>query len=94
MVQTGEENLQRARLSKRVILEAAAALGADPDAPMQLAILDNDEIAEGNYKQNNEVPIEMLDSEKTQYNNNWRTYRERNALLMKHTGQAFSLILS
>jgi hypothetical protein len=37
MVQTGEDNL---------ILEAAAALGADPDAPMQLAILDN-EIAEG-----------------------------------------------
>jgi hypothetical protein len=32
---------------------------------MQLAILDN-EIAEGNYKQNNEVPIEMSDSEKMQ----------------------------
>ena len=92
MVQTREENLQRARLSKRVILEAAAALGADPDAPMQLVILDN-EIAEGNYKQNNEVPIEMLDSEKTQYSNDWRTYRERNALLTKHRGQAFSLIL-
>jgi hypothetical protein len=51
MVRTGEENLQRACLSKRVILEAATALGTDPDAPMQLAILDN-EIAEGNYKQN------------------------------------------
>ncbi len=60
-------------LSKRVILEAAATLGADPDAPMQLAILDN-EIAKGNYKQNNEVPIKMLDSEKTQYNNDWGTY--------------------
>jgi hypothetical protein len=73
MVQTGEENLQRACLSKGVILEAAAALGADPDAPMQLAILDN-EIAEGNYKQNNEVPTKMLDSEKMQYSNDWRTY--------------------
>jgi hypothetical protein len=59
---------------------------------MQLAILDN-EIAEGNYKQNNEVPIEMSDSEKTQYSNDWRTYQERNVLLMKHRGQAFSLIL-
>jgi hypothetical protein len=49
MVRTQEDNLQRARLLKQVILEAAAALGADPDAPMQLAILDN-EIAEGNYK--------------------------------------------
>jgi hypothetical protein len=73
MVRTGEENLQRARLSKRVILKAATALGTDPDAPMQYAILDN-EIAEGNYKQNNEVPIEMSDSEKTQYSNDWRTY--------------------
>jgi hypothetical protein len=71
MVQTREENLQRACLSKRVILEAAAALGADPDAPMQLVILDN-EIAEGNYKQNNKVPIKMLDSEKMQCSNDWR----------------------
>jgi hypothetical protein len=78
-------------LSKCVILEAAATLGADPDAPMQLAILDN-EIAEGNYEQNNEVPIEMLDSEKTQYSNDWRTYQERNSLLTKHRGQAFSLL--
>jgi hypothetical protein len=38
MVRTGKENLQRARLSKCIILEAAAALGADPDAPMQLVI--------------------------------------------------------
>jgi hypothetical protein len=92
MVRTGEENLQRARLLKCVILEAAATLGADPDAPMQLAILDN-EIAEGNYKQNNEVPIEISDSEKMQYSNDWRTYQERNVLLTKHRGQAFSLIL-
>jgi hypothetical protein len=92
MVRAREENLQRAQLLKRVILEAAAALGADPDAPMQLAIFDN-EIAEGNYKQNNEAPIEMLDSEKTQYSNDWRTYRERNAQLTKHRGQAFSLTL-
>jgi hypothetical protein len=74
------------------MLEAAAALGVDPDAPMQLAILDN-KIAEGDYKQNIEVPIEIADSEKTQYKNDWRTYQERNALLTKHRGQAFSLIL-
>jgi hypothetical protein len=60
--------------------------------PLQLALLDN-EIAERNYQQNNEVPIEMSDSEKTQYNNNWRTYQERNTLLMNHIWQAFSLIL-
>jgi hypothetical protein len=73
MVRTGEENLQRACLSKRVILKVAAALGHDPDAPMQLVILDY-EITEGNYKQNNEVPIKMSDSEKMQYSNDWRTY--------------------
>ncbi len=92
MVCTRQQNIRQARLSKRVILEAAAPLGVNPDAPMQLAILDN-QIAEGDYKQNNEVPIELLDSEKTQYNNNWRTYQVRNELLMKHRGQAFSLIL-
>jgi hypothetical protein len=92
MVCTRQQKTQQACLSKQAILEAAAALGVDPDAPMQLAILDN-QIAEGDYKQNNEVPIKLLDSEKTQYNNNWKTYQERNALLMKHRGQAFSLIL-
>jgi hypothetical protein len=71
----------------------AATLGMDPNARMQLAILDN-EIGEGNYQQNNEVPIKMSDSEKTQYDNDWRTYQERNTLLTKHRGQAFSLILS
>jgi hypothetical protein len=35
----------------------------------------------------------MSDSEKMQYSNDWRTYRERNALLTKHRGQAFSFIL-
>jgi hypothetical protein len=69
MVHTRQQNIQQARLSKGAILEAAATLGVDPDAPMQLAILDN-EIAEGDYKQNNEVPIKLSDSEKTQYNNN------------------------
>jgi hypothetical protein len=52
IVWTREENLQCASLSKRVILEAAAALEADPLGPHC-----------------SEVPIEMLDSEKTQYNN-------------------------
>jgi hypothetical protein len=59
---------------------------------MQLEILDN-EVAEGNYKQSNEVLIKMSDSEQTQYSNDWRTYQERNAPLTKHRGQAFSLIL-
>jgi hypothetical protein len=59
---------------------------------MKLAILNN-AIAEGAFQQNEEVPIEMSDPKKTQYSNEWRSYRERNSQLLKHRGQAFSLIL-
>jgi predicted glycosyl hydrolase (DUF1957 family) len=93
LICNGQANLQQASQAKQVILETAVTLGVDPDAPMLLAVLDN-EIAEDNYQQYNEVPIEMTDSEKTQYNNEWRTYREQNMQLSKHSmGQAFSLIL-
>jgi hypothetical protein len=34
----------------------------------------------------------LTDSEKTQFSNEWRTFRERNTNLIKHRGQAFSLI--
>jgi len=92
MIRTGQANLQQARLAQQFILEAAVSAAVDPEAPMKLAILNN-AIAEGDFEQNVEVPIEMSDSEKTQYNNEWRSYRERNAQLLKHRGQAFSLIL-
>jgi hypothetical protein len=60
---------------------------------MKLAILNN-AIAEGEFQLTVDVPIEMTDSEKTQYSSNeWRTYREQNAQLLKHRGQASSLIL-
>jgi hypothetical protein len=71
---------------------AAVAAGVDVEAPMRLAILNN-EIAQGDFEQNVEVPVEMTEAEKTLYSNEWRTYRERNAQLVKHRGQAFSLIL-
>jgi hypothetical protein len=41
---------------------------------------------------NVEVPIVLNDSQKTHFSNEWRTYRERNDNLIKHQGQAFSLI--
>ena len=40
-----------------------------------------------------DVPIVMTDSEKTQYSNERRTYRERNNWLTNHRRQGFSLIL-
>jgi hypothetical protein len=58
---------------------------------MKLAILQN-EIAQGEFTANIEVPVELNDSEKTQFSNDWRTFRERNANLIKHWGQAFLLI--
>ena len=92
LIRTGQHNIRRARLIQQTMLEAAVTAGTDADAPMRLAILGN-EIAEGEFELTQEVPIEMTDSEKTQYNNAWRTFRERNAQLTKHRGQSFSLIL-
>jgi hypothetical protein len=61
------------------------------EAPMKLALLHN-EIAQGEFSANVELQIVLNDSQKTRFSNEWRTYRERNANLIKHRGQAFSLI--
>ena len=73
-------------------MEAAVTAGIDDAAPMKLAILNN-EIEQGEYKVNVDVPIIMTDLEKTRSSNEWRTYREINAQLTKHIVQGFSLIL-
>jgi hypothetical protein len=77
LICTGQADLQQAHLAQHSILEAAVTAAVDPEAPMKLAVLDN-AIAEGDFKQNVEVPINMSDSEKKQYSNEWRSYRERN----------------
>jgi hypothetical protein len=89
MIRSGQQTIQRARQSQEKILEAAV-LAKDPDAPMKLAILQN-EIAQGNFFSRNEVAMELNDSEKTQFSNEWRTFRECNANLIKHRGQTLSL---
>jgi hypothetical protein len=61
------------------------------EAPMKLAPLQN-EIAQGKLSANSEVTIVLNYSQKTQFSNEWGTYRERNDNLIKHRGQAFSLI--
>jgi hypothetical protein len=90
MIRSGQQHIQRTRQAQEKILEAAV-LKKDPDAPMKLEILQN-EIAQGDFSSSNEVTMELNDSEKTQFSNEWRTFRERNANLIKHRGQAFSLI--
>jgi hypothetical protein len=90
MIRSGQLNIQRARQAQEKILEAAV-LAKDPDAPMKLEILQND-IAQGDFSSINEVAMELNDYEKTQFSNEWHTFRERNSNLIKHRGQAFSLI--
>jgi hypothetical protein len=91
MIRNGHMNIQRARKSQETILETAVQGGLYMEAPMKLVLLQN-EIAQGELSANVEVPILLNDSQKTQFSNEWRTYRERNANLIKHRGQALSLI--
>jgi len=52
------------------------------------------EIAQGEFEANKEVPINLSDSEEKILNSNeWHTYREHAANMLKYRGQAFSLIL-
>jgi hypothetical protein len=46
--------------------------GLDLASPMKLAIIQN-EIAQGDFTANVDVPVELNDSEKTQFSNEWRT---------------------
>ena len=92
MLITGQANIQPARETQKIILEAEFTAGIDDAYPMKLSILENT-IAQSEYEENVDVPIVMNDSEKTQSSNEWRTYRDRNAHLTKHIGQGFPLIL-
>ena len=74
MMRTGQVNIQTARETQKTIMEASVITGIDDTNPKKLAILEN-KIAQGKYEANADVPIIMTDSEKTQYRNEWRTYR-------------------
>jgi hypothetical protein len=64
MIRKGQANSHRAPKEQKVILQAAVTQGNDPEAPLKLAILVN-AIAEGDFEQKVEVPIELTDSENT-----------------------------
>jgi hypothetical protein len=67
MIRYGQQNIQRARQSQEKIIEASL-LAKDPDAPMKLAILEN-EISKGDFSSRNEVTMEFKDFEKMQFIN-------------------------
>jgi hypothetical protein len=77
MILNSHMNIQRARKAQETILEEAVQGGLDTEAPMKLALLQN-EIAQGEFSANVEVPIVLNDSQKTQFSNEWCSYRERN----------------
>jgi hypothetical protein len=83
MIRNGQMNIQRARKAQETIQETAVQEGLDMKAPMKLALLQND-ISQGEFSANIEVPILLNDSQKTHFSNEWRTYRERNANLINH----------
>jgi hypothetical protein len=89
IIWNGQLNIQEARQAQETILKATVQAGTDMDAPMRLAILQN-EITQGEFEASIEVPVVLTDSEKTQFSNDWCTFRERNTNLIKHPGQAFS----
>jgi hypothetical protein len=73
MIRNGQLNIQRARLAQETILKAAVQVGTDMDDPMKLTILQKD-IAQGEFAANTEVPVELTDSEKIQFSNDWCTF--------------------
>jgi hypothetical protein len=74
MIRNGQLNTQEARQAQETILKAAVQAGTDMDAPMKLAILQN-EIAQGEFAASIEVPVVLTHSEKAQFSNDWRTFR-------------------
>ena len=68
MIRTGQANIQIAKETQKIILEAAVTAGINDTAPMKLEMFEN-AIVQGEYEANVEVPIVMTDSEKTQSRN-------------------------
>ena len=89
MIRTGQVNIRNSRQAQETLLQAAVTAGTEPDALMKLAVLQN-EIAQGIFEANVDVPVQLTDSKKTQHSNEWRSYRERNANPLKCRGQKFS----
>jgi hypothetical protein len=74
IIRSGQLNIQQVRKAQENILRAAVDKCEDMDVQMKLAI-QNNEIAQGKFATNIEVPVELNDSEKTRFVNERRTYR-------------------
>ena len=68
------------------------ARNAPADTPFKLAVVEN-KIEQGDFDAMSPVSMVLTNAEKAANRNTWRIYRKRNANLLKHRGEAYSLIL-
>ena len=93
MVRDGQSNLRAARDLQRASLQKIMDTGnALAETPFKLAVVKN-EIAQGDFDVMSLVLMVLTDTKKTSNSNAWRSYCKRNANLLKHRRQAYSLIL-
>ena len=89
LVRMGQSNTQAAQRAHASMLRASSTADpSDAKIPTKIEVMDN-AIAKGDYEPANNTPIEMSESENTEYGNEWRTCRERNANPEKYRGQAY-----
>ena len=93
VVKTALELLQDGRKSHQAILERALTKNADDgDAIMKLAALKGD-ILKVDLEMSEDVPVQLTAEEQTQFNNDSRTHRDRDAYLVRTRGKAYSLVI-
>ena len=89
MVRDGQANLCAARELQRTSLQTMMdTRNAPADTPFKMAVVEN-EIAQGDFDAMSPVPMVLMDAKKMANSNAWRSYRDRNANLLKHRGQAY-----
>ena len=88
---TQHTRIKEARLVHKTALEALVTAGTDTTAPLQLALLNN-EMDDAECKLSTGLPIKLNDMEKTHYDNEWKTHRERKSRLDTQRGKAHSMI--
>ena len=73
LVRTDQSKIQAYRRAQESILRAAAtAEPSDAEIPTKIVMIEN-EITKGDYDLSNKIPIDMSESEKTAYGNEWHT---------------------
>jgi hypothetical protein len=86
-----ERCLANAREDQETAPQAAVTAAADPEAPMLLALLEN-QIKEAAHQATVNLPIKLDKTKQTEHDIAWCACRKRNTRLETQRGQAFSVI--